>query len=67
MDGERVVRVLVRMLLQRKLSILLLDVSNGGLVGDVQDLERVESLQVLNLTHDLGVEEPYVPEEASDE
>ena len=63
LNGERVVRVLVGMLLQRQLSVLLLDVSDGGLVGDFKNLEGVEGLQVLDLADNLGVEVPDVPEE----
>ena len=63
MDGERVVGVPIGMLLERHLSVLLLDVTGSRVRRNVQNRERVESLKRLNLRNDASVDVPDVPEE----
>ena len=44
LDSERVVWVLIWMLLQGKLSVLLLDIPHSRIVRDLQNCKWVESL-----------------------
>jgi hypothetical protein len=51
------------MLFERQLSVLLLDVSSSGIIRNLQNLEWVKGLKRLNLTNEVGIEIPEVPEE----
>ena len=51
------------MLFERQLSVLLLDVSSSGIIRNLQNLEWVRGLKRLNLTNEVGIEIPEVPEE----